>query len=241
MPFRSNKVIMFLILSTAVFAIASFAIMLVLSNRPKPEENSGTEGVTAEATAMPVILEKLVGGTTVKLQVVPEEMMLLVSESTGGAVPPVVEPLAPTSGEEVPAVQAQAPTPTLEVIAPLPTEVPVVVPTLPPPTAVNPIITVAYVVQGGDTLASIAYNQGSTVSLMASYGIDSEDMNAGTTINLPIANPAYCPGRRTYIVKEGDTVYSIGVRMNVTKETIRQVNNLNESYAIQFNQVLCIP
>lgn len=241
MPFRSNKVIMFLILSTAVFAIASFAIMLVLSNRPKPEENSGSTGVVAEATTMPLVLERLVGGTTVKLQVVQEELVLLVSESAGVVAPPVVEPLDPTLGGEVPAVQVQVPTPTLEVVAPLPTEVPVIVPTLPPATAVNPIITIPYVVQVGDTLASIAYNQGSTVSLMASYGIDSEDMNAGTTINLPIANPAYCPGRRTYIVKEGDTVYSIGVRMNVTKETIRQVNNLNEAYAIQFNQVLCIP
>lgn len=242
MPFRSNKVIMFLILSTAVFTIASFAIMLVLSNRPDPEETTNTESSVAEATPMPLILEKLVGGTSVKLQIVPEEIVQLVSESSIVVAPSPVEAFESLPSGEVATTQGEIPTPTSEVfVPPTPTPIPIVVPTLPPATAVNPIITVPYVVQAGDTLSSIARNHSSTVSLMAAYGIDSGDMNAGTTINLPIANPAYCPGQRTYIIKEGDTVYTIAIRLNVSKETLRQINNLNENYDIQFNQVLCFP
>ena len=77
---------------------------------------------------------------------------------------------------------------------------------------------------------------------MAENGIDHRDMVAGTVLQLPIVNPAYCSGYRDYhLVVEGDNVFRIAERYATSKETIQQANGLPADYMIKTNDVLCIP
>ena len=117
-------------------------------------------------------------------------------------------------------------------------------PTIPPPTATpvpEPVIFINFQVGAGDSLYSIAEQQNSSIELMALHGIDSNDLVAGNLLNLPIANPAYCPGNRAYVVRDKDTVYRISVAFTTTKEAIAQLNNLDANYTIFATQVICIP
>ncbi len=100
---------------------------------------------------------------------------------------------------------------------------------------------IAYQVQPNDTLYSIASAQGTSVALMAEYGIDAGDIVAGNVIQLPVANSAFCPNARTYVVREGDTAYSIGRRFNTTHEVLQSMNGLDANYTILIGQVLCVP
>lgn len=48
------------------------------------------------------------------------------------------------------------------------------------------------------------------------------------------------PSANTYVVKSGDTLYSIAKKFNVSVETLKEINNLN-SNLIKINQELVIP
>jgi LysM repeat protein len=122
------------------------------------------------------------------------------------------------------------PTGTLPAVAPaLPTRDP------------NQVIFISYVVQSGDNLYGIAAAQNSAIELMALHGIDDDDLVPGTTLNLPIANPAYCPGSRAYVVRDKDTVFRIAKQFNTTAATIAGMNGLGPDYAITVTQVICVP
>lgn len=105
----------------------------------------------------------------------------------------------------------------------------------------DPVIIRAYTVQPGDTLYTVAESQISGVALMAVYGIAADDLTPGNVIQLPVANPAYCPGYRPYVVRESDTVYNISHRFGTTPDVIRDLNRLGADYRIDLAQVLCIP
>ena len=103
------------------------------------------------------------------------------------------------------------------------------------------IITNQYTVQPGDTLYSLAKTQNSSIELMAINGIDSGDLVPGSTLELPIANPAYCPGMRAYIVRENDTVFSLARVFGTTTDEITRINNLDANSTIYTTEVLCLP
>ena len=103
-------------------------------------------------------------------------------------------------------------------------------------------IFINYIVQQGDTLASIAEKNNTSAAVLELYGITSEELIPGNELPLlPVANPAYCPGTRSYIVRSGDSAYSIALNFNTTAEAIQQLNNLDSDYTIYTGQVLCIP
>ncbi len=227
----NKRLILFLFLSTAVLALASFGVMLALSRRPAAPTLADTGGVSQPQA--PGVSQLAIDGTFVTVSLAPEKEIRLISELN----PFIVEPpptTAPDAGQP-------------DVLAPVPTETPFVAdaqPTVAPAPAVNtaqPIIFVSYLVQQGDTLFSIAAAQNSGVALMATHGIDSEDIQPGATINLPVANPAYCPGRRPYVVREGDTAFSIGRRFNTTHEVLQQINGLDANFTIRIGEVICVP
>ena len=76
---------------------------------------------------------------------------------------------------------------------------------------------------------------------MALYGISSENIIAGNTLSLPVANPAFCPGLIPYVVRDHETVSSIAQRYGTSPEAIASVNNLDANYSIKTTQVICIP
>ena len=124
----------------------------------------------------------------------------------------------------------------------------IIVPTLTPspipptPTPVPPqVIFTPNVVQQGDSLYRITQKQNTSIDLMALYGIDSTDLIAGSTLNLPIANPAYCPGMTPHVVRDQQTVFSIARIYGTSSQAIAAANNLDASYTIKTTQVLCIP
>jgi LysM repeat protein len=106
---------------------------------------------------------------------------------------------------------------------------------------VEPIILVDYVVTADDTLYRITEKQTTSIELMAVHGIDAQDLTPGVTLRLPVANPTYCSGSRPYVIRPGDTAYSIANRLGTTAQRLQQLNNLNVEYRIDIADVLCVP
>ncbi len=121
---------------------------------------------------------------------------------------------------------------------------PVVVPTLVPtplPVVVDQVVFQAYTVQPGDTLYSISNKFNTTIALMARYGIDATDIVPGNVIQIPVGNPAYCPGSQPYVVRAGDTLSSIARKCGTTVETLKQLNGFGETYRLDETSVICVP
>ena len=123
-------------------------------------------------------------------------------------------------------------------------------PTPIPPTAVPPtpipdkIIFTSYTVQTGDTLYSIAahYGWNSTISLMAKHNIAADHIVPGVVLTrFPIANPAFCPGRRPYVVEESESASTIARTAGTTVEILKDINSLNEACTVYVTDVLCVP
>jgi LysM repeat protein len=229
----NKRLILFLMLSTAVLAIASFAIMLALSRRPAGPETTVDQSAGQPAPAQGQLA---IDGTLVTVNLVPEREVRLVAEM--GTFLQATEPETTTdpnaTGQEEQAISPPTATPMTVEVVPTNTPAPVV-------GSAEPIVYINYTVQAGDTMYSIAAAQNSGVALMATSGISGDDIVPGNTISVPIANPAYCPGSRAYVVKEGDTAYSIGRRFNTTHDAIRGLNGLDAAYTIKIGQVLCVP
>lgn len=112
---------------------------------------------------------------------------------------------------------------------------------LPPAQVADPVIYTYYTVQHGDTLYSIARYHNTTIELMAIHGIGGDDMVAGNNLNLPVANPAHCPGMYAYVVRENDTLYSIARARGSSPEEIAAANNIGLGTTIFTTNVLCTP
>jgi LysM repeat protein len=146
--------------------------------------------------------------------------------------PQVVEAEAPAE-EEAPAEPAEPET--TEETPAEPEPVPAI-------TGVDPVIFIDYRVQPGDTLYRISSNRIDTsISLMARYNISAKDLVVDRVIRLPIGNPNYCPGRRPYAVREGDTAFRVARRFNMSLDDLRSVNNLDENATIYVATIICVP
>lgn len=232
-----HRMVFFVAAVAIILAIAGFLLLsfLTRSNEPaveQPEEQvaeqppDGEQGAEQPPGDVPVGQPVQVDGTTVYLQTLPERAVTV-------AEAPPVEPTVVVIEPE------PQPTETLEVIV-----VPEQQPTAAPPVAGaagESVIFIDYVVQPGDTLYSIADKQTTSIELMAVHGISSDDLDPGTTLRLPVGNPAYCSGATTYVVEPGDTVFSIARRFSTTTQAIQSANGLNANFRINVAQVLCIP
>lgn len=115
-------------------------------------------------------------------------------------------------------------------------------PTPTPPTAVaDPYIFVNHQVVGTDTLYSLAQQYHTSIPLMALYGISSTEMIVGNVLAIPVANPAYCPGYRPYVVIRGDTPYGISLNAGISLEEFGRINNMGGNYSVKETDVVCIP
>ena len=101
----------------------------------------------------------------------------------------------------------------------------------------NDLTNNTYTVVAGDTLYSIASNFGvSVVDLIYLNNLDSTILNVGQVLEIPSVGSNYA----TYIVKKGDTLYSIANSYGTTINKIMSLNNLNSSLLL-IGQELLIP
>ena len=106
--------------------------------------------------------------------------------------------------------------------------------------APNGLITNTYVVQKGDTLYSIANKLGTTVSeLKKENNLTSNTLQIGQVLRIP-TKEIYEEEENVYVVKKGDTLYSIAMANNTTVDELKKVNNLT-SNILSTGQLLKIP
>ena len=94
-----------------------------------------------------------------------------------------------------------------------------------------------YIVQKGDTLYSIAAANNTTVDeLKKAKNLTSNILSTGQLLKIP---SALLP-ESTYIVKKGDSLYSIANKYNTTVDELKRINNLT-SNILSIGQVLKLP
>ena len=102
------------------------------------------------------------------------------------------------------------------------------------------ITTNTYVVQKGDSLYSIANKLGTTVSeLKKENNLTTNTLQIGEVLRVP-TKEIYEEEENIYIVKKGDTLYSIAMANNTTVDELKKANNLT-SNILSTGQLLKIP
>ncbi len=102
------------------------------------------------------------------------------------------------------------------------------------------ITTNTYVVQKGDSLYSIANKLGTTVSeLKKENNLTTNTLQIGEVLRIP-TKEIYEEEENIYIVKKGDTLYSIAMANNTTVDELKRINNLT-SNILSTGQLLKIP
>lgn len=230
-----SRVFLFLIVAATIMAIGAFLLFsqFVGGGDDTPPADGGTD---PSLLGVPLAIDN----TTVYVNQNPASAVMLQGQQPQ---PPIIPNQQPTTE-----IQQVVPTATTEpVVEVQPTQAP------PPPVApqvttgqgvvagVEPIIFIDYVVAGDDTLYRITEKQTTSIELMAVHGIDAQDLTPGVTLRLPVANPAYCSGSRPYVIRPGDTAFSIAKRVGTTAQRLQELNNLNAEYRIDIADVLCVP
>lgn len=99
-----------------------------------------------------------------------------------------------------------------------------------------------YVVKKGDSLWVIASKHGTTVDELKRINrLTSNNLSIGQVLKLPVkGNNETGSNQNVYIVKKGDSLYSIARTYNTSVEEIKNANNLT-SNALSIGQELIIP
>ena len=102
-----------------------------------------------------------------------------------------------------------------------------------------------YVVKSGDSLYSIARKYNTTVDeLKKLNNLSSNVLNIGQVLKIPSSESSNTGSNtgttNTYVVKSGDSLYSIARKYNTTVDEIKSLNNLT-SNLLSIGQVLKIP
>lgn len=101
--------------------------------------------------------------------------------------------------------------------------------------------TQTYIVKSGDTLYSIASKYGISVNTLKNYNnLTTNVLGIGQKLNIPVTNEQPSSNYLDYVVKKGDSLYSIASKYNTSVSDIMKVNNLNTSL-LNIGTVLKIP
>ena len=96
-----------------------------------------------------------------------------------------------------------------------------------------------YIVKKGDSLYSIAKKYNTTVDKIKSLNnLKSNLLSIGQTLKIPTNEET--ASNNIYIVKKGDTLYSIAGKNNITVNELKSINNLS-SNLLSIGQMLKIP
>jgi LysM repeat protein len=148
------------------------------------------------------------------------------------------------------------PPPTLTSLppSPIPTFSPTLLPTFTPtPYCLPPYGWTIYVVKPGDSLNSIAARYRTTVeALMYANCLTSTRLTQGQRLYVPPLPPTSTPvppsppvcippyGWRPYVVRPGDTLYSLAARFGTTVQAIMRANCLNRYY-LYTGEIIYLP
>lgn len=99
-----------------------------------------------------------------------------------------------------------------------------------------------YIVKSGDSLYSIARKYNTTVDeIKRLNNLSSNVLSIGQVLKIPSSSESNNTGTtNTYVVKSGDSLYSIARKYNTTVDEIKSLNNLT-SNLLSIGQVLKIP
>ena len=96
-----------------------------------------------------------------------------------------------------------------------------------------------YVVKKGDTLYSIALNNNTTITKLKEINnLITNDLKVGQELLLPGSSGSELS--KFYIVKKGDSLYSIALNNNTSIDELKKLNNLN-SNLINIGQKIILP
>ena len=101
-------------------------------------------------------------------------------------------------------------------------------------------------IRPGDTLSSLARRFNTTVQaiLAVNPGINPNNLQVNELICIPTIGPplpASCPNASIYVIKPGDTFFSIARRFNVSVDALLAVNpDINPDF-LQVGQQICLP
>ena len=213
-----------MVIMAIVLGIAGFLIISFMLNRP-----------SAPADEFPVVVDD----TEVLVRLNANKTVEIIGP---GAVNPEQPALQPAQDSNLPTPVTEPPP---EPLPTLPPVLPTAVPTLPPPPTsvpvVEKVILIDFVVPGDASLYGVSSRIDTSIALMSQYGLSATDLVPGTTIRLPIGNPNYCPGQRTYAVGEGDTAFSIGQKFGISAEQLQSINNLDQNFTVRVADIICVP
>ncbi|NLY88695.1 MAG: LysM peptidoglycan-binding domain-containing protein [Firmicutes bacterium] len=104
--------------------------------------------------------------------------------------------------------------------------------------------TFEYTVRAGDTFFNLARRFGTTVDAiqMANPNVDPDRLQIGQTLCIPMAEEPPCPsGTTPYIIRAGDTFFSIARRAGITVDDLIRTNPNVDPDRLQIGQIICIP
>src|SRR5699024_2628416 len=103
--------------------------------------------------------------------------------------------------------------------------------------------TFSYTIKSGDTLYNIAKKYNTTVEeiLKVNPGINPYNLQVGQKICIPDEEPAVDCDGMYYVVRPGDTLYSIAKKYGVSVEELLEANPNVDPYNLQVGQLICIP
>lgn len=102
----------------------------------------------------------------------------------------------------------------------------------------------AYTIKVGDTLYLLAIRYNTTVAAIMAInpGLDPNNLQVGQVICIPQTTPPPSPCEGLYyVVRPGDTLFSIAQRFNVTVAQLIQANPGIDPNNLQVGQLICIP
>lgn len=108
---------------------------------------------------------------------------------------------------------------------------------------VNPTNVISYTVKKGDNLYQIAIKYNTTINNILNYNnLKSNNLYIGQVLKIPVSGTTSntnLPNYTNYIVKKGDSLYSIARNNNISVDTLIKDNSLS-SNILQIGQVLKI-
>lgn len=106
-----------------------------------------------------------------------------------------------------------------------------------------PAGTFSYTIKQGDTIYKLAQSYNTTVEaiLKVNPGINPDNLQIGQVICIPSeTSPPTCDGTY-YVVRSGDTFYSIAGKYGISVEALMAANPGVDPYNLRVGQLICIP